>query len=135
MATSMTGAWKSRGGWRSIALTLAALALALKVLVPPGFMIADASAPFPLAICTGHGPMSLQPGDARAPKAPTHKMDAPCTGAGNVTPLSTSLVAATAEPYVRAAIVLGAGPALDIAPGRGLAAPPPPSQAPPALLS
>jgi hypothetical protein len=135
MAASMTGAWKSGWAWRNVALTLAILALAVKVVVPPGFMIADAGAAFPITICTGHGPLILAPGDAKAPKAPKHKMDTPCTGAGNVTPPNPAIVADLAEPYLWAATVLGAGPAFDVAPGRGLAAPPPPSHAPPAPFS
>ncbi|HEY3888752.1 MAG TPA: hypothetical protein VGL73_09260 [Caulobacteraceae bacterium] len=131
----MIRVWKGRGAWRGVALTLAALVLALKIAVPPGFMIADAGAPVPIAICTGHGPLMLDHGDGKSPNAPMHKTDAPCTGAGNVTPLSTPLADGAAALYVWAATVPGAGPALDAAPGRGLAAPPPPSHAPPALIS
>jgi hypothetical protein len=135
MAASMIGALKSGWAWRNVALTLAILALALKVAVPPGFMISDTGAAVPITICTGHGPLLIDPGGAKAPKTPTHKMDTPCTGAGNVTPPSPPLAGGLAEPYVWAATVINAGPAPDVAPGRGLAAPPPPSQAPPVLLS
>jgi hypothetical protein len=135
MAASVIGAWQSKGASRSVALTLTILALALKVAVPPGFMIADTGAPFSITVCTGHGPLILDPRDAKVPQAPKHKMDTPCTGAGNVTPPVPPLAGGAAEPYVWAATVLGAGPALDVMPGLGLAAPPPPSHAPPALLS
>jgi len=131
----MIGVWKRGWAWRNVALTLTILALALKVLVPPGFMMADAGAPFPITICTGHGPLILASGDAKAPKAPTHKTDAPCTGAGNVTPPNPTLVTGLGEPYLWTAPILGAGSVLDIVPGRGLAAPPPPSHAPPNRLS
>jgi hypothetical protein len=135
----MTGAWRSGAVRRGVALTLILLALVLKVVVPPGFMVADPGASFPITICTGHGPLVLDPGDTRAPnapthnKGPTHKMDTPCTGAGNITPPAPPLVAGLAEPYVGVAQPPGAGPNFAVAPGRGLAAPPPPSHAPPAF--
>lgn len=118
------------GGPR-VALTLTMLAIILKLMVPPGFMIADTGAAIPLTICTGHGPLVLDSDAVKTPKAPAHKIDAPCTGAGNVTPPGPPLGAILAAPFLWAAPVLGAGLVPDIAPGRGLAAPPPPSQAPP----
>ena len=131
----MSGAWSRKGAWREVALTLTILALALKVMVPQGFMIAGAGAPFPIAICTGHGPMVFHAGDAKAPKAPARKIDAPCAGAGNVTAPVPPLICVAAEPYAWAALRLLERPALAGAPGRGLAAPPPPSHAPPTLVS
>jgi len=124
------------GAWRGIALTLTLLALALNVLVPPGLMVAAAGTPFPLVICTGHGPLTLDLGDHGGSKAPTQKRsDTPCTGAGNVTPSPPTLAAAICEPYAVLIEDLTTGLAVDLAPGRGLAAPPPPSHAPPFTLS
>jgi hypothetical protein len=130
----MIGVPKTVGARRSIALMLTALALALKVAVPPGYMIAAPGAPFLITICTGHGPLVLDAGDLRAPKPPPHKMDAPCTGAGNVAPISPPLAGALAQPYAWAETALGACAERCVAPGLGLAAPPPPSHAPPALI-
>ena len=44
-------------GWRGAFLALAALALALQVLVPQGFMLSGAPGRTALVICTGHGPV------------------------------------------------------------------------------
>lgn len=112
-------------------LALAALAVALKVLLPPGFMVAGEGAPFPLVICTGAGTeVAHQDG---APSAPAGKAghDAPCAfaghGAGAAPP---SLAAPTAVVFLR-----HAPPApttlTSLAPGRGLAAPPLPARGPP----
>ncbi len=111
---------------------LALLAVGLKVLTPPGFMIAQNGESFPLVICTGHGPLDLS-GKADPIHGKTSPNDAPCAFSGH---------AATAPP---ALFVVSAASALvylapvrdrraDLYPGRGLAAPPPPSQGPPASL-
>jgi hypothetical protein len=119
-----------------VALTLTILALALKVMVPPGFMIADHGSPFLITICTGHGPLVLNPSDHGRSKAPIQKkMDTPCTGAGNVTPPAPQMWTAISEPHALVADQTLAGSAVDLLPGRGLAAPPPPSQGPPLTLS
>ena len=122
-----------QGGWRGVFMTLAILALALKILVPQGFMVADRGALFPLVICTGHGPMLVLPEGHDPSKTPEKKSDAPCAFAGSVTPPTPSLVAAIAEPYALPALRIAAIRSNDTAPGRGLAAPPPPSHAPPSL--
>jgi hypothetical protein len=127
-----TKRWK---GWRGVALALTVLALAAKVLVPPGFMAAGPGAPFPITICTGHGPLVLSQGDGKASNLPAHKLASPCSGADNITPTAASLAAAATNPFFWTLLSPGAGPTDDVAPGRGLAAPPPPSQAPPPSLS
>lgn len=124
----------SAGRWRGVFLTLAVLALALKVLVPPGFMVAGDrdAAPGLLVICTGHGPLAL--GDRGDAKAPAHKTsDAPCAFAGSAAPPTPSAPAIVAPPRLLVADQLARVQAADLAPGRGLAAPPPPSHAPPAV--
>ncbi len=121
-------------GWRSVCLTLAVLALALKVLIPQGFMLSERGPGFPLVICTGHGPLTLSDDGHGGSKDPAQKKsDAPCTGAGNVTPVTPSALAAVSEPIVLVADHLHDGKTLDLMPGRGLAAPPPLSHAPPAV--
>jgi hypothetical protein len=126
-------------GWRHVFLTLAALALAVKVLIPPGYMAAPAASasPFPLVLCTGQG-LTIVHGDALGGaepgnKAPTPKSphDAPCSFAGHGTagpapgPQTATLVEFVAY---RSPPVAGRR---DLAPGRGLAAPPLPARGPP----
>ena len=123
---------RQSGAVRSVCMTLTVLALALKVLVPQGFMISDQGSGFPLVICTGHGALSLADDGHGGSKAPDQKKsEAPCTGAGTVTPVMASAVTGDAGPaqYAFAAVVDGA--LVDLLPGRGLAAPPPQSHAPP----
>jgi hypothetical protein len=112
-------------------ITLAALALMVQILVPRGFMVTSATAGPSLVICTGHGPLVLAAGPGKPGKAP--RPDTPCAFAihgGAGAPLVPLLgLAARIE---CAAIISTA--VSDLAPGRGLAAPPPPSQAPPVHL-
>jgi hypothetical protein len=108
---------------------LALIAVAFRVLIPPGFMIAKTGGAFPLVICTGHGPLDLSnKPDPIHDKTSTN--DVPCAFAGyaaTTPPASVVVAAATTLAYL--------APALDrrrdLVPGRGLAAPPPPSQGPP----
>jgi hypothetical protein len=109
---------------------LALLALVLKVVVPPGFMLADTSgAGVALVICTGHGPLTLgHAGEHKAPPAKS-RADAPCAFAGNITPTAPVAIgpAPSAALIAQAARIIP----LDQAPGRGLVAPPPPAIGPP----
>jgi hypothetical protein len=125
---------------RPVFLALAALALAVKVLVPPGFMAAPAESAangFPLVLCTGHGALVLDAADASSTdrrKAPDQKPshDGPCTFAGHSVAAPAPALAASGvvefADYARAAP--SATPS-DLAPGRGLAAPPLPARGPP----
>lgn len=116
-------------------LALAALAVALKVLLPPGFMMAGEGADFPLVICTGAG-TEIVPQDG-APAEPAGKPghDAPCAFAGHGAGAAPPSLAAPAavvfvrhEPPAPTALT-------SLAPGRGLAAPPMPARGPPRLTS
>jgi hypothetical protein len=118
-----------RQRWR---FALAALALLVQVLVPQGFMVsADAATPG-LVICTGHGPLTLGGQD--------HPGKAPKSTAGALCALSVHGGAAPPPSLARLdRVALGYAPTIavrrfDLAPGRGLAAPPPPSQGPPTGL-
>ena len=125
---------------RSWFLSLTAFALLLQLAVPQGFMpggsarIAGFDAPA-LVICTGHGPLLGLDGHGKPGKAPSRSNpDAPCGFAGHgaaaAPPLSlllstqTTVLAARTEPLR----------VFDLAPGLGLAAPPPPAQGPPIRL-
>lgn len=134
-----------------ISLTLAMLAVALKVLVPGGFMAAAPAAnalPFALVICTGQGPMTLASGEVladqgKAPggKAPSGKTpdgktghDSPCAFAGHGAGVAPPSLIATAAVTFVAYRAPQQRPLTDLAPGRGLAAPPLPARGPPILL-
>jgi hypothetical protein len=123
---------------RHVWLTLAALAVMLKVLIPAGFMPGPVTgANFPLVLCTGHGVVATNMAEVQGKKAPADKpaSDAPCVFAGHGTAAPASdlsplgFVAFSPEP---AAVALP--PRDGLAPGRGLAAPPPPSRGPPTIL-
>jgi hypothetical protein len=105
------------------------LAVALKVVIPSGFMIAQSRGAFPLVICTGHGPLDLsgKPDPVHGKKS-SH--DAPCAFSGHAVttpPASFAMTAAEGLVYLAPAMDRRG----DLVPGRGLAAPPPPSQGPP----
>lgn len=128
--------------WRRVFMTLAVLALAVKVAIPAGFMAAPrvAQSPFALVLCTGQGAMVLGPDGAlhkagEPTKAPDGKSghDAPCAFAGHGQgALSAALTVAAPVSFVAYRVAQVAEPA-DLAPGRGLAAPPPPNRGPPIL--
>ena len=127
MARSGAQGWTGR-----LAALLATLALVLQVAVPTGFMVADTSRGASLVICTGHGPLQLSPADHGTPsKTPASKRAGACVFAGHgaapLTPAAQLALAARFEACVQPVALR-----FDLAPGRGLAAPPPPSQGPPA---
>jgi hypothetical protein len=85
-------------------------------------------------ICTGHGPATIGVDrSSRSHKAPADKARPPCGFAGNV----LADLADAPHPFASRAVAFAApasGFAVEPDPGRGLAAPPPPSQGPPVLL-
>ena len=116
-------------------MVLAALAIALKVLLPPGYMAAGEGAPFPLVICTGQGTTIVQQDEAPAQPAGKAGHDAPCAFAGHgAAAAPPSLAVPVAVAFLR-----HEPPALQalthLAPGRGLAAPPLPARGPPLLTT
>ena len=129
----MAGAGQ-KGDSQRFATFVAILALLLQLAIPPGFMAAATDRGPAIVICTGHGPL-LDPGAGHGlpGKSPTSKASGVCPFAGHGGP---SLAPAT--PHVeRAAFDVDRQPVnipSDRWPGRRLAAPPPPSQAPPSAL-
>lgn len=133
----MRGAWASwMRGWRGHGLALSLLALLVQALVPAGYMVADGPQDGGpqgegVVICTGHGPLTARPDLGHPGKAPSSRPDAPCAFAGHgatpTPPLAAALPTAGWFAYAPAVQPWADRPA----PGRGLAAPPPPSHAPP----
>ena len=107
---------------------MALLALILHVLTPPGFMLTARPAGPAIVICTGHGSWTV-PSPAKAPIKTSHA-DGACAFAGHGVASAPPPVAAVSSAAHAPAPVASLAIA-DLAPGRGLAAPPPPSQGPP----
>ena len=126
----------------AIALVLACMAIALRVFVPHGYMVATTapSGTIPIVLCTSQGAQTViideagqvvspqphapidQPGDQRG--------DSPCafSGFGGAFAAQVPMLFATAHwTWIRQSIVVEP----QTTPGRGLAAPPPPATGPP----
>jgi Protein of unknown function (DUF2946) len=128
---------------RAVFMTLATLAVVLKVMIPAGFMTAPDprnGLPFSLVLCTGDGAKIVQPGEALAGHqdekggADKSAHDTPCPFAGHgaaATPPSTVAVAKVA--FIAYAPIIPSRVTY-LAPGRGLAAPPLPARGPPGQL-
>ena len=125
----MTRQFRSNRLIRQGFLILALMALLIKVIVPPGFM-AGGHHGAALQICTGHE--SAPANDDRSHDK-TIKHDAPCAFAGHALGFSPPVFDGVSfvQPLSYALILTGL--ALDLVPGRGLAAPPPPAHAPPKI--
>lgn len=121
--------------WTRVAVAVAMLALAVRVLVPAGYMPGGAGQP-PLVLCTGQGAQIVlaaggehhgAPSDDHSGQGAAHH---PCAfasaahvfAAPDLAPAVLSAWSAQA-PDLRAARI--------VSPGRGLAAPPPPATGPP----
>jgi hypothetical protein len=120
---------------RRAAIITAVLALGLSVLIPSGVMVAANGGG--LVVCTGHGPMTIaaelgaatKGGSPRDTGSKDHGL-CPFTGHGAAPTLSTpSVPAVVATPWMAVA----APTCRTVSLGRPLAAPPPPSHAPPTV--
>ncbi len=115
-------------------LTLAALALFVRVLIPAGFMPAPTPAAglgVAIVICTAQGAVAAESGDHAPSEKPAH--DAPCAFAGHGQGLTAADLKAPAPAAFVSYFAPPAAEHADLTPGRGLAAPPPPGRAPPTL--
>jgi hypothetical protein len=112
---------------------VAAVALVVQLAVPPGFMVSAIAGGPAIVICTGSGPLFVHPEHRGQPgKTPNSKSNAICAFAGHgATPVAPSTQSFAREVFET--FVPASGMGVDLAPGRGLAAPPPPSQGPPTL--
>lgn len=118
-----------RRGW-SAGFVLALLALLVRAAVPTGFMVAIDKGPH-LVVCTGHTVSPSNPGPS--PHHDQQKPDAPCAfAAAHVAIAGPDL--SPSPPRTELATETLTLRAPDLAPGRGLAAPPPPSTGPPIRL-
>lgn len=122
-------------GWRAMAMALAALAIALRVLLPAGFMLQASGSDLPgLVICTGQGAMTLaadgtlQPDsqDDKAANTDTHPCAFSAAAVGFTAPLAVAIALALplSSPVTAPRLMTQR-------PGLGLAAPPPPTTGPP----
>ncbi len=127
---------QSTGLMRHVWLTMATLAIAFKIIIPPGFMAGPPTSdlPFALVLCTAQGAMIATDTDGHdTDKAPA-SADAPCLFAG--------LAAAPPPPVLTDAgaiefVAYDFRPntvAPDVTPGRGRPAPPLPARGPPTQL-
>lgn len=128
---------------RAVFMTLAALAVALKVLIPAGFMTAPDprnGLPFALVLCTGEGAKLVQPGEAlgghhdKNGDADKSAHDAPCPFASHGAAAPPPSPFATAKVDFVAYVAVPPARVVHMAPGRGLAAPPLPARGPPVQL-
>jgi hypothetical protein len=122
-------------------MTLAALAVALKVMIPAGFMTAPDprnGLPFSLVLCTGDGAKVVQPGEALAghqdKDSDKSAHDAPCPFAGHGAAAPPPSAVTTAKVAFVAYTPVEPARVTHLAPGRGLAAPPLPARGPPSQL-
>jgi hypothetical protein len=116
---------------------LAMVALGLKILIPPGYMAAPPQAEGPgfnLVLCTAQGMIDMAAADDTAPAEDDDgARHSPCVFAGHsIAAAAPDLL--SAEPVEFQPVTIARHDmAGDVAPGRGLAAPPPPPRGPPQL--
>lgn len=128
---------------RAVFMTLAALAVVLKVMIPAGFMTAPDprnGLPFALVLCTGDGAKLVQPGEAlgghqdKNGGADKSAHDTPCPFAGHGAAAPPPSAVVTAKVAFVAYAPVEPARVTYLAPGRGLAAPPLPARGPPSQL-
>jgi hypothetical protein len=129
----MTSAWR-----QGLALTLFMLAIALKIVVPAGFMAeASSGSPFALVLCSDQGPVEAAQSpvgpDTEHPSPQEHDDQAPCafTGHGASSLLVDTQTVRDSQSVDYAALT--PPERLDAGVSRSLAAPPPPARGPPRL--
>jgi hypothetical protein len=122
--------------WRRLLPALAVFALAVRILVPQGFMVAPHETPgaFPLVICTSQGAVDLGATGGHAPDGKAAGHHAPCVFAGHAAAPAPGLLAVARAVYAVHQPITSASVRRDLAPGRGLSAPPLPARGPPARL-
>jgi hypothetical protein len=118
------------------------LAVALKVLVPAGFMVGAPAngSPLPIVLCTGQGTVTLgageaAPGHERSGHAPANAgHDSPCAFAGHGLGAPPPSLFETGAAEFVGYVFTAPSRRVSVTPGRGLSGPPLPARGPPSLL-
>jgi hypothetical protein len=119
----MTGAFRTRTGWRAFGVWAVACALALRILIAPGMMpVADAGG-VRITLCTGEGPVQVTVDRDGTAHRGDHKQDKATHEACAFSSLSAASLLSDGPAYA------AAEPVAPIAPA---ARPPLPARAPPA---
>ena len=122
----------------NLMLALLALTLALRVIVPSGFMpTTDADGMVRISLCSGMGPQTawLDKQGHVHKEAPTKNQHDPQPCEFGVLALGADVPNAPAmEPLIPVSEITPFRPSYAVAIGHGLAAPPPPSTGPPILI-
>jgi hypothetical protein len=123
----MRSGFPSRTPWTHVLLTLALIAVGVRIAAPPGFMFAPQSG-LSLVICTGHGPLRLGEPHPSGPKSA--KDGGPCLFAttGAAPPAAPERLVKSGE---IAPVRIAASVASDLVDTRNANAVPPPARAPP----
>ena len=127
--------WRTARWPREILFLFAALALAMQVVVPPGYMVGGgADGPTRIVICTLHGPVNAAV-DLGGSKGPAHPKTAsmPCIFAGHAAPASLASPAPAAGLAWATFTSIALPTDRRVFVGHGLAAPPP-ARGPPSLI-
>lgn len=115
-----------------VLFAIALLAIALRAVVPAGYMLSASDAGrIVVALCTGHGPQTttMALGAPQKPSGDSRRFEQPCAyamAAEVAPPAATPVVVAAAREAMSVAVA-----SVAVAPGRGLAAPPPWPTGPP----
>lgn len=133
----MTRGWTRRGRLNVAAWALVALAVALRLSFAPGYMISASPERVEMVICTGDGAVSrVVDLDSRGAPLPAdsdhpgHKSPCAFAMAGTAITPSAAIVPNRLDSVTQAPNL----PWVAVAPGLGLAAPPPPATGPPSLI-
>lgn len=140
----MSSFTRLRTGQFRLLMALALIAIAIRAVVPVGFMLsASPDRWIVVTMCSGAGPMqmalNLETGEHREGEAPSHEdpskavHHAPCVFAAAATPAPPASVAILAPPIEIFAEATRTFPE-SVSVGRGLAAPPPWATGPPLHL-
>ncbi|WP_332308778.1 DUF2946 family protein [Sphingobium sp. TCM1] len=127
----------SRNGRGLLFAALAFLALAIKIIVPPGFMATtDASGGTRIVMCTGYGAVTkILTIDGHVKDLPAEdgrpKHDSVCPYSGHAAASTLAQAYPVEWPPAGVDTDKHTPAALGLTPGRGMAAPPPPSRGPP----
>ena len=130
----------SRSRHRGAIQLFAILLLAVSLLLPRGYMpVRTADGLLRITLCTGYGPaetvIAIPMDDSGDDDQTDDRQGQSCAFAGNSAPFNMADESHAASPMVWTTDRPDGPKIVGSTPGRGMAAPPPPSQAPPLALS